>query len=119
LVREIPITIQPKSVNPFGSAGKLKVAAYARVSTDTEEQLTSYNAQVEYYTNYIKSNPNWELVEMYADEGITGTKMKNRDNFLRMVADAKAGKIHMILVKSISRFARNLGVCGVSFETHT
>ena len=84
-----------------------RVAAYARVSTDTEEQLTSYEKQVAYYTEYIQANPQWDFVEVYTDEGITGTSTKHRDGFNRMVADALAGKIDLIITKSVSRFARN------------
>ena len=86
---------------------KLKVAAYARVSTEQDEQQSSYEAQVDYYTRYIRSNPDWEFAGIYADEGITGTNTKRREGFNRMVSDAKAGKINLILTKSISRFARN------------
>ena len=88
-------------------APKLKVAAYARVSTEQDEQQSSYEAQVNYYNQYIRNNPAWEFVGIYADEGITGTNTKKRDGFNRMIADAKAGKIDLILTKSISRFARN------------
>lgn len=88
-------------------AGKRRVAAYARVSTDREEQLTSYEAQVDYYTKYIQEKPEWEFVGIYSDEGISGIGTKNRDGFQRMVADALAGKIDLILTKSVSRFARN------------
>ena len=84
-----------------------KVCAYARVSTDNEEQLTSYSSQINYYTEKIKSNPEWEFVGIYADEGISGTQAKNRTEFLRMIDDALKGKIDMIIAKSISRFARN------------
>ena len=87
---------------------RLRVAAYARVSTNSEEQLTSYEAQVDYYTRYIQSKPDeWDFVEVYTDEGITATNTKKRDGFNRMVADALAGKIDFIITKSISRFARN------------
>jgi DNA invertase Pin-like site-specific DNA recombinase len=86
---------------------KKRVAAYCRVSTDSEEQLTSYEAQIDYYTNYINNHPDYELVFCYADEGITGTNTKKRDQFNKMVDDCKAGKIDMIITKSISRFARN------------
>lgn len=85
----------------------LRVAAYARVSTDQDEQLSSYEAQVSYYTQYITEHIGWQLVEVYADEGITGTSTKHRAGFKRMIEDAKAGKIDIILTKSISRFARN------------
>ena len=86
---------------------KKKVAAYARVSTEQDAQQNSYAAQIDYYTGYIQSKPEWEFVGVYADEGISGTSYKNRDGFNKMVADAKAGKIDLILTKSISRFARN------------
>lgn len=84
-----------------------RVAAYARVSTDQEEQLTSYEAQKDYYTQYIKSRIDWEFVGVYADEGITGTSTKHRVEFKRMIADALEGKIDLIVTKSVSRFARN------------
>lgn len=90
---------------------KLRVAAYCRVSTDSEEQETSYEVQVEHYTEYIKANPEWELAGIYADDGISGTSTKNRDDFNRMMEDCRAGKIDKILVKSISRFARNTVDC--------
>lgn len=86
---------------------KLKVAAYARVSTEQDEQQSSYEAQVEYYTKYIQNNPDWEFAGIYADEGISGTNTKKRDGFKNMIKDAKDGKINLILTKSISRFARN------------
>ena len=86
---------------------RLRVAAYARVSTNNEEQLTSYEAQVDYYTHYIQSKDEWEFVGVYTDEGISATNTKKRDGFKRMVADALAGKIDLIITKSISRFARN------------
>ena len=84
-----------------------RVAAYARVSTDSEEQHTSYIAQIDYYTNYIQSHENWDFVGMYADEGISGTNTKKRDQFNKMIEDALAGKIDLIITKSVSRFARN------------
>ncbi len=86
---------------------KLRVAAYARVSTDSDEQATSFYSQQKYYMDKILSNPNWSFVEVYADEGISGTQAAKRDNFLRMIKDAKEGGIDLILTKSISRFARN------------
>ena len=97
-----------KNLNNIGQqTAKKRVAAYARVSTLHEEQESSYDAQVEYYTKHIQSNPNWEFVGIYADNGISGTSTKRREGFNRMVEDAKAGKMDMILTKSISRFARN------------
>ena len=86
---------------------KRRVAGYARVSTDKDEQYTSYEAQVDYYTEYIRRNPDWSFVKVYTDEGITGTSTRNRDGFNEMVKDAKAGKIDLIVTKSVSRFARN------------
>lgn len=84
-----------------------RVCAYARVSTDSEEQLTSYSSQIKHYSEYIKSNPEWKFVGVYADEGISGTQIKKRTQFKRMIDDALNGKIDMIIAKSISRFARN------------
>ena len=82
---------------------KKRVAAYARVSTDSDEQLSSYEAQVAFYTQHIKSNPEWEFVDVYTDEGISGTNTRKREGFNRMVEDALNGKIDLILTKSISR----------------
>ncbi len=84
-----------------------KVAAYCRVSTDSKDQLNSYRTQIGYYTNYIAQHPGWELADIYADEGITGTSLEKRDEFKRMLRDCRAGQINRILVKSVSRFARN------------
>ena len=86
---------------------KLKVAAYARVSTEKDEQENSYETQIRYFTDLIRSNPNYIFVDMYADEGLTGTMLKNRDSFNQMISDALEGKIDIIYVKSVSRFARN------------
>ena len=106
-VTTIPATLNRFDSKPLQSVRKRKVAGYGRVSTDTEEQATSYAAQVDYYTRYIKSNPEWEFVGMYTDEGITATNTNHRDGFNQMVEDALAGKIDLIITKSISRFARN------------
>ena len=103
----IPASISRFTANPLTSTAKRKVAAYARVSTDHEEQQSSYDAQVDYYTSYIKSRSDWEFVSVYADEGITGCNTKKRDGFNTMVEDALAGKIDLIITKSVSRFARN------------
>ncbi|MBQ3418188.1 MAG: recombinase family protein [Ruminococcus sp.] len=86
---------------------KLRVAAYARVSTEQDEQQSSYEAQVNYYTGFIRNNPDWKFVGVFADEGITGTNTKKRDGFNRMIEKALNGEIDLILTKSISRFARN------------
>lgn len=87
------------------------MAAYCRVSTDQDEQLLSYENQVKYYTEYIKSKEDYEYVEVYADEGISGTSTKKREDFLRMIEDCDSGKIDFIITKSISRFARNTKDC--------
>ena len=90
---------------------KLKVAAYCRVSTDSEEQASSYEVQVAHYTQFIQKNPEWELAGIYADDGITGTNTKKREEFNRMIQGCMDGKIDMIITKSISRFARNTLDC--------
>lgn len=88
-----------------------RVAAYCRVSTDEDTQASSYELQVQYYTDMIKSNPQWNFVGIYADEGISGTSVNKRKEFLRLIEDCKAGKIDLIITKSISRFARNTLDC--------
>ena len=90
---------------------KLRVAAYCRVSTDSDEQATSYEAQVAHYTDYIRKNPEWEFAGIFADDGISGTNTKKREEFNRMIDEAMVGKIDMIVTKSISRFARNTLDC--------
>ena len=84
------------------SKPKIRVAAYCRVSTDSEEQASSYDIQIEHYTNYIKKNKKWELAGIFADDGITGTNTKKREEFNRMIEECMAGKIDMIITKSIS-----------------
>lgn len=106
-VTVIPASIRPFTAEPLHLKRKRRVAGYARVSSDSEEQATSYVAQMDYYTNYIQSREDWEFVGMYSDEGITATNTKHRDGFNEMVADALAGKIDLIITKSVSRFARN------------
>ncbi|MFQ7244202.1 MAG: recombinase family protein [[Eubacterium] siraeum] len=106
-VTTIPATISRFTATPINEKKKRRTAAYARVSTDSEEQLTSYNAQVDHYTKYIKGRDDWEFVAVYTDEGITGTNTKHREGFKRMVQDALDGKIDLIVTKSVSRFARN------------
>lgn len=103
----IPATKDKFTALPTSSIQKRRVAAYARVSTDSDEQFTSYEAQIDYYTQYIKKRDDWEFVKVYTDEGITGTSTKHREGFNEMVADALAGKIDLIVTKSVSRFARN------------
>ena len=106
-VHVIPASIQRYTEKPLNSQWKRKVAGYARVSTDHDEQLTSYEAQVDYYTRYIKSRSDWEFAGMYTDEGISATNTKHREGFKRMIEDALSGKIDLIITKSVSRFARN------------
>ena len=89
----------------------LKVAAYVRVSTENDEQTSSYELQINDFTERIKANPNWEFVGIYSDEGISGTELSHRKGMLQMIEDAKAGKIEHILAKSIARFARNVVDC--------
>ena len=90
---------------------RLRVAAYTRVSSDSEDQLNSFAAQNRYYTELISKKPEWTMVDIYADEGITGTSAEKRDDFQRMMADCRRGFVDQILVKSISRFARNTKEC--------
>ena len=90
---------------------RLRVAAYTRVSSDSEDQLNSFAAQNRYYTELISKKPEWTMVDIYADEGITGTSTEKRDDFQRMMADCRRGLVDQILVKSISRFARNTKEC--------
>lgn len=92
-------------------AAKLRVAAYTRVSSDSTDQLNSFAAQNRYYTELISGKPEWILVDLYADEGITGTSAEKREDFQRMMADCRRGLVDQILVKSISRFARNTKDC--------
>lgn len=106
-VTMIPATISMHSKKPVNAKVKRRVAGYARVSTGSDEQLTSYEAQIEYYTRYIRNNPEWEFVDVYTDEGISGTNTKHREGFNRMINDALAGEIDLIVTKSVSRFARN------------
>ncbi len=109
-VRVIPAT---KNITEQRKAqhGRLRVAAYCRVSTDSEEQLNSYEAQKAYYTQKIEENPDWELAGIFADKGLSGTSMKKRDDFKRMIAACRRGRIDTIITKSLSRFARNTVDC--------
>ena len=107
----IPKKEQIKVDETTGIKIKKKVCAYARVSTNLEDQKNSFNAQLEEYSSRIKRNPEWEFVGLYSDEGISGTSIKKRKGFQKMIEDALEGKIDIILVKSISRFARNTIDC--------
>ena len=106
------VVIPAKSKEEIKKAAKcLQVAAYCRVSTNDEEQKTSYEAQIEYYTDKINKNPEWKLAGIFADEGISGTQAKKRPEFLKMIRLCRQGKIDIILTKSLSRFARNTVEC--------
>lgn len=109
-VRTIPPTVQPVNTADTQAAYK-RVAAYCRVSTKQEEQLNSYETQVRYYTDRINRESGWKLAGIYADKGITGTSMKKRDEFNKLIRQCRCGKVDMIIVKSISRFARNTLDC--------
>lgn len=106
-IREIkPTILKPMEAAAADPQQILRVAAYCRTSTDREEQETSFEAQKTHFTSVIEANPNWKLVDIYADEE-SGTRVYKRENFLRMIKDCEDGKIDLILAKSISRFARN------------
>lgn len=108
------LTIAPKTISELKGRpqeSKLRVCAYCRVSSGSEEQQASYETQVDYYTQYIKTRPEWDFAGVYADSGISGTGRIKRMGFNRMVKDCEAGKIDLIITKSISRFARNTADC--------
>lgn len=100
-----------KQIDYYDNDVSQRVAVYARVSTGDIRQTTSYELQKKYYEDFVVRHPNWTLVKLYADEGISGTSLAHRDEFNRMIADCRAGKIDMIITKSVSRFARNVVDC--------
>lgn len=106
-VRVIPASKNLHTTQDLNHPTKRRTAAYARVSTDSVEQLTSYEAQVDYYSKYIQDRADWEFVGIYTDEGISAVSMKRREGFKRMIEDSLSGKIDLIVTKSVSRFARN------------
>ena len=106
-VTTIPATRNQFTALPSMSFTKRRTAAYARVSTDSDEQFTSYEAQIDYYTKLITAREDWEYVDVYTDEGISALNTKHRDGFKQMIQDALDGKIDLIVTKSVSRFARN------------
>ena len=110
-VRHIPATNPRPTAGGPRRGGRQRVAAYCRVSTDSEEQINSYTAQKAYYSQKIEETPDWEMAGLFADEGITGTSMKKRKEFNRMITACKRGRIDLILTKSLSRFARNTVDC--------
>lgn len=107
----IVIPAKPEMAKSSLVKRQLRVAAYCRVSTDDEEQLTSYEAQQSDYTDKIMTNPDWTMAGLFADEGITGTSTRKRPEFLRMIRQCRQKKIDIVLTKSISRFARNTVDC--------
>lgn len=100
-----------KPIDYYDNDTPQRVAIYVRVSTDDVRQTTSFELQKQYYEEFVVQHPNWTLVKIYADEGISGTSLKHRDGFNEMIADCKAGKADMIVTKSVSRFARNIVDC--------
>src|SRR5690625_470490 len=106
-VTTIPATISRFTSTPINEQRKRKTAAYARVSTDSEEQATSYEAQVDYYTNYIKSRDDWEFVDISTEDGISASSTKRREGVSQMIADPLDRNTDLIITKSVSRFARN------------
>lgn len=115
--RRMNVTVDPdnyefipakKQVDYYDNDTPQRVGIYVRVSTDDIRQTTSYELQKKYYEDFVRHHPNWTLVKIYADEGISGTSLKHRDAFNAMIADAKAGKLDLIITKSVSRFARNV-----------
>ena len=106
-VTKIPATVDPKTHLPEMSRQRRRVAGYARVSTDSDEQFASFAAQTEYYTNLINANPEWQFAGVFTDEGISGLNTKKREGFKEMIDTALAGNIDLIVTKSVSRFARN------------
>lgn len=111
MVKKVTVIKAAKAQKHTQEERRLKVCGYARVSTGSQAQATSYTAQVEYYTEKIESNPLWEFAGVYADEGISGTNVKHRDEFQMMISDCEDGNIDLILTKSITRFARNTVEC--------
>lgn len=113
MAKKTQVTVIPATISMFNQtqlgdpSKKRRVAAYARVSTDKEEQENSFRAQVDYYTKYIAERDDWDMIHIYTDEGITGTSIKKREGFKQMVKDGLAGKFDLLITKSVSRFARN------------
>ena len=102
---------KPSDRDIFNTDHEQRVAVYARVSTDGLSQVSSYELQIAHYGDMVSQRPNWELVGIYADEGISGTSLEHRDNFLRMIDDCLSGKVDLVVTKSVSRFARNIVDC--------
>lgn len=117
-VTVIPATRRFFAVGSASRCSAVRVAGYARVSTKKDEQYTSYEAQVDYYMQFIKRHADWEFVKVYTDEGISGLGTRKRDGFNEMIGDAMAGSIDLIITKSVSRFARNTVDSLVTIRKH-
>ena len=100
-----------KPIDYYDNDTQQNVGIYVRVSTDDVRQTTSFELQKQYYEEFVIQHPNWKLIKIYADEGISGTSLKHRDAFNEMIADSRAGKLSLIITKSVSRFARNVVDC--------
>ena len=102
------MTVLPVNVMSENAVMVLRTGAYARVSTDKDDQANSFESQVQYFTDYIQRQNDWELVKVYSDEGITGTNTIKRDGFNDMIEDALSDKLDLVITKEVSRFARNI-----------
>ena len=111
VVENIEVIPAISEVDFYADESEKRVAIYARVSTDDAAQTSSFELQQAHYEHLISQHPGWNLVRIYADEGISGTSLKNRDAFLQMIKDCEDGKIDLIVTKSVSRFARNVYDC--------
>ncbi len=107
----VVIPAKPSEEDIFNTDKEQRVGIYARVSTEGLSQVSSYELQIAHYGDMVQQRDNWELVDIYADEGISGTSLDHREEFLRMIDDCKLGKIDLIVTKSVSRFARNIVDC--------
>ena len=108
---ELDVIPAIKPADFYSDKSNKRVAVYARVSTDDPNQTSSYELQKNHYTDVVSRHEGWELSQIYADEGISGTSLQHRDSFVRMIQDCKTGKIDLIITKSVSRFARNVLDC--------
>lgn len=100
-----------KAIDYYDNDTPQRVGIYVRVSTDDVRQTTSFELQKQYYEEFVQKHPNWTLIKIYPDEGISGTSLRHRDQFNQMISDSRAGKLDLIITKSVSRFARNVVDC--------
>lgn len=110
-IEDLDVIPAAKVENFYEDTREKRVAVYARVSTDDPRQTSSYELQKNHYQDVVAHHPGWNLINIYADEGISGTSLQHRDAFIKMIEDCKAGKIDLIVTKSVSRFARNVLDC--------